>query len=199
MPLPMIADVIRTSVVGHTAGGHHWANVLHFRKTSILSNSGAIAILDPLLLNFYTTNLGTGLGWQNGAPTTMGIEQFQYTPLDGATATTVITHAFAGTSGGEALPANVALVATLRTALRGRSHRGRIYWNGINENSNTAVGAPLAATVNGLANQCAQFISNLAGSGVTWVVASYLNSTAENITAVSVDTRWDTQRRRLNV
>jgi len=198
MPLPVIADTIRTSVEGVTNQGHHWANVLHFRKTGAITFAAAIAILDPLLLNQYTVNNGAGLNMRTFLPTTASLQLFRYTPLDGASASTVINHVLAGLDAAEPMAPSLAVVVTLRTALRGRSHRGRAYIGPFTESQN-ASGSVNPALATGFALQWNNFITTLAGSGVSLVVASYLHGTAENVTTISCDTKWDTQRRRLNV
>jgi len=200
MPLPIIANTIRATAVGHCANGHKWSNVLHFRKTGALTNAGAIAILDPLLLNHYTVAVAGGSGWKQVAPTQAGLELLEYTPLDGTTATTVVQHTSAGIDGGDPLPASVCLVITLRTALRGRAHRGRVYWGPHTEGQNL-LGAPSAALVTQFGVQWTTFLTTLTGTGVSLVVASYLPSApgAQDVIACTVDSRWDTQRRRLNV
>ena len=198
MPLPVIADTIRVAVQGTASNNHHWANILHFRKTGALTNAGAIVILDPILLAHYNTSAGGGSSWRSFAPTTTTLDQFVYTPLDGTTASTVITHALVGAQAGDAMPASVALVVTLRTALRGRSHRGRVYQGPWTEVTNGAGGTPSSTQVGFVAGQWTAFLAALSGSGVSLVVASYLHSTAENVVSCTVDQRWDTQRRRNN-
>lgn len=198
MPLPIIADVMRVAVKGTAPNGHHWANILHFRKSGALTFTAAETVLDPILLSHYITPNGGGLDWQSYAPTTSHLDSFDYTPLDGTSATRVITHTDAGSNAGEALPASVALVVTLRTGLRGRSNRGRVYTGPWNEGTNQPTGVPQAATAASVATQWTNFLTALVGSGVSLVVASYLNSTATDVTTCNVDTRWDTQRRRLN-
>jgi hypothetical protein len=198
MPLPVIADTMRVAVQGTTTGGHHWANILHFRKTGAITFPAAIAILDPLLLSHYTVVSGAGQTWRALAPTTSALTEFRYTPLDGTSATTVNTHAVAGLSASDPLPASVAIVITLRTGTRGRSYRGRVYQGPNCEADNTA-GAPLAVNIAAIAVQWNRFITAaLAGSGVSLVVASYHLSTATDVLTCTVDSRWDTQRRRLN-
>jgi hypothetical protein len=198
MPLPVIADVIRTSVEGVTNQGHHWANVLHFRKVGATSFAAAIATLDPLLLNHYTVNSGAGLNFRTFLPTVASIQAFRYTPLDGVTASTVISHVLAGLDAAEPLAPSLCVVCTLRTALRGRSNRGRAYIGPFTESQNNFGSVnPILAT--GFAVQWNNFLATLVGTGLSLVVASYLHSSATNVTSVTVDTKWDTQRRRLNV
>lgn len=199
MPLPTIANVIRAAVIIKMANGHRGSNVLHFEKTAILTYSGAIALLDPILLNLYTVNQGAGLAWKTIAPAAASLVQFEYTPLDNSSATTVIGHNVAGLDANDPLPAGTALVVTVRTALRGRAHRGRVYTGPYCEDANTA-GAPTAPTVAAVQTQWNWLIATgLPGSGLSFGVASYKNSTYEPATSITVDPRWDTQRRRLNV
>jgi len=196
--LPVIADTMRVAVRGLASNGHHWANVLHYRKTGALSFTGAIAILDPILVDHLSTNNGGGSGWNALAHTSASVQDIVYTPLDGSSASTIITHAIAGISGGDPLPASVALVVSLRTALRGKSYRGRVYTGPNIESNNTASGTPGASHVSTLALQWTAHLAALAGTGVSLVVASYLHGTAQDVTSVNVDARWDTVRRRLN-
>ena len=200
MPLPVITDTIRVSIRGTTAVGTTFINVLHFRKTIAITFAATIAILDPILLRLYagTSFGGGGTPWNNNTATTWTITDFTYTPLDGSSASTVITHLVPGTSAAEALPAGVALAFTLRTSLRGRRFRGRSFWGGFSETVSTAGSQPSPAVVTAHVTQWNGLITALVGSGVTMVVASYVASSAENVTTVTCDGRWDSQRRRNN-
>jgi hypothetical protein len=198
MPLPVIADTIRVAVRGTATNGHKFANILHFRKDGALSYAAAIALLDPLLLANYNTNSGTGLAWRTIAPASASLFQFEYTPLDGASATTVIAHNVVGLDAAVPLPASVCLVVTLRTATRGRSFRGRVYTGPYCIDAEGA-GVPTAATVAAVATQWDRFMTiNLAASGVSLGVASYHLATFTDGVHATADSRWDTQRRRLN-
>lgn len=198
MPLPVISDVIRTSWEGTLSNGHKFANVVHYRKSGALTFAGAIALLDPIIVDHLSTNNGTGTGWNGHAPASAQFTQIRYTPLDGSSATTVIGHIIPGVAASEPLPASVAAVVTLRTALRGRSFRGRVYQAPFTEAANTATGTILASSVTGVLQQWVAHLSALVGTGLSLVVASYHLALATDVASVSVDTRWDTQRRRLN-
>lgn len=199
MALPIIADTIRASINFHCANGHHAAMVMHFRKTGALTFTGAIAILDPILFDYLNTDHAPGSAWKNLSPTTAGIETISYTPLDGTSATQVFQHTLAGLDGGDPLPASVSLVATLRTLTRGRSYRGRVYTGPFSETSNTA-GAPVATVPPKVAGQLNWLRgTGLTATGLSLVVASYKVPTATDVASVTCDSRWDTQRRRLNV
>lgn len=197
MPLPIIGDTIRVAVRGVTADGDQWVNVLHFRKSGALSFPAAIAVLDPLLVAHYTVIAGAGQSWRSMAPTAASIVDFSYTPLDGTSATEVRAHAFQGVNANPAIPAQVCMVATLRTGTRGRSFRGRCYQGPLTAAAVGSTGRPSAAGATAIAVQWLAFLTALGGTGVSLVVASYTLATATNVATVTVDTRFDTQRRRL--
>jgi hypothetical protein len=200
MALPVITDTIRVSVEGILANGNGWASIFHYRKTAILTYSGAITILDPLLIATYSTNAGAGLAWAPLASPSCSIQRIRYTPLDGSTVTTVISHVLPGSNtSADPLPAGVAMVTTFYTAKRGRSYRGRVYTPGWTEGSNNSVGQIPAASATGWNTQWTAQQTALSSSGVTHVVASYLHSTAENVVSYNTNTIWDSQRRRNRV
>lgn len=95
------------------------------------------------------------------------------------------------------LPPQVSLCVTLRTALAGRSFRGRVFLPGFTEDSNDTGGSASAdARTAGVA-----FITAvqdaLDGSGLNLAVLSRTVPTATDVSAILVrDAVWDTQRRR---
>lgn len=198
MPLPVITDVMRTAIEGNTAIGSHWANVLHFRKSGVLTYAGMIALVEPELKKLYgpSAAYAGGQRWEDPAASSWTVQQFRHTPLDGTSASTVTTSVATGQSGGDALPSGVAVVFTLRTALRGRSYRGRVYWGGYSESTNPVGAQPTSSTISGQVTNWNGMIAALSGSGVSLVVASYLHSTAENVVNVTSQARWESQRRR---
>jgi len=209
MPLPIIADTFRVAIEGSASNGHAWANVLHYRKTGALTYAGAIAILDPILVDHLSTNNGGGTGWNGMAKTTATVNQIRYTPLDGVSASTIITHAIPGVNGAEALPASMAAVVSLRTGLRGPGFRGRVYQGPHVESANDANGSLNATIISAIALQWTAHLAALVGTGVSLVVVHayhvvnhvvvpMVTPEAHDVTSVSVDPRWDTQRRRLN-
>lgn len=119
--------------------------------------------------------------------------------------TLVVSPVVYGTQAG-ATPMNVACCATLRTDLRGRNFRGRMYLAGI----------PAAKSLTE-ATMATDFIANvilaltalktaIEALGALWVVVSkYTNKTARAnglktpITAIAVDQYFDSQRRRLGL
>jgi len=102
-----------------------------------------------------------------------------------------------GTATGNLLPAQVALCITLRTALAGKSYRGRFYTFGFTATSltpgglcSTVVGDQARTAVEGL-------ITALATSQITPAIISREKSLASPITLVNLrDYRFDTIRKR---
>lgn len=175
--------------------GNQWANVIHIRKTTALTYTGAIAIADPLITALFTTNIGSGFKLQQYGASTWKLSRIRYTPLDGVSATTVIGHPLTGTSVSDPLPSNVALVATLYTGFRGRSRRGRIYTTPWAEDANTG-GALTAAYQTQVQNQFTNWLGTFTSTGTEPVVASYKLAQAFDVVSIVVNGVWDTQRRR---
>jgi hypothetical protein len=170
--------------------------VVHFRKSGALSFTGAIAIADPLIFALYNSALGGGVAMKQNLHPQWNLLEFRYTPLDGTSATSVFPHPLQGTSADDSLPPSTSLVITEYTALRGRAHRGRIFFPALGESNNDVNGAVVAAQVTSMQTQFSAWLASFSGSGVTPVVASYKNSTAENIVSLLVRSIWHSQRRR---
>lgn len=109
-----------------------------------------------------------------------------------------------GTQSGALLPNNVSLCFTKRTALRGRSNRGRLYWPGFGEpnvTNNSVSGALVTAIIAGLQNM----LSVTTGLGA-WEMVVVSRFTGKNprpsgiftpVTNFTSDGVVDSQRRRL--
>lgn len=106
-----------------------------------------------------------------------------------------------GVGAGSALPPNVAVCASFRTALAGRHHRGRIYLPPIAEGDVDASGAILEATRAGLETACDLVAQGVEGSvlglDIDHVVWTHCENTTEEVSDIRVNQRVDTQRRRL--
>jgi len=206
MPLPVITDTIRCSVEGLLPNGEKWANILHARKSGVLTYVGAIAILEAHLPQFWTNHVAGSPAWGYYASTSASVQRVRYTPLDGSTPTTVAAHVQAGAAATDPLPGQVALALTLYTAVRGRRYRGRFFMGGFVEGENDATGHALASMLTDLTAQFQAVITGLVGTGVSLVVASYgkpdrLNPTgwspfATDVSAFTINNKWDTIRRR---
>jgi hypothetical protein len=108
-----------------------------------------------------------------------------------------------GTSSGQALPANTALCASLRTAQTGRSFRGRFYLGGIATDYLLDAQHLTTTIASDLGGWMVDFIVALQTAGKTLVVVSrYANKVlrvvalATEIISVLVDNKIDSQRRR---
>lgn len=113
---------------------------------------------------------------------------------------------FTQTTGGaatDALPSNVAVVISNRTAFIGRSYRGRTYLPGIPANAQTDNVLNGTAKTN-IENMWGALLNAFGNAGMPVVIASYQNNLSSRETAVAtlvtnafVDTQVKTQRRRL--
>jgi len=119
----------------------------------------------------------------------------------------VVTPAVPGTdSSTPAAPANCAACATLRTDLRGRSYRGRMYLGGFG-NGKLDDSITLNATFIGqLLTALGALKTVIEGLGAIWVVVSkYHNKVARGtgvktpVSAIAMDQYSDSQRRRLGL
>jgi len=117
-----------------------------------------------------------------------------------------------GTGTGTALPDEVALVLTLRTANIGPGNRGRLYQMGWATNALGAAGVVAAGAVTALGNWGGGIATAIGANGMSWALglrarAAYTGTTgrqhparpasAETLTTFLVrDNHWDSQRRR---
>lgn len=103
-----------------------------------------------------------------------------------------------GLSASEILPLQTAMCATLRTALAGRSFRGRYYQTGFTIAANTATGSIETLAAGALE----EFLTNISSPTVQtnlWTLGVMSPTLGETnpVTAIEVrDVVWDTQRRR---
>lgn len=146
-------------------------------------------------------NVASPFGVASSVPTTVvhnTLTAYLYSGGPHATSSTVINFTNAGTAGTQPLPNQVACVVTLLTGFPGRSKRGRFYY--------PLLGAALTSgqysstVVNALSSGVANFLSAVR-SGMTTptghaVVGSATTGAMTQITAVKVDSKPDTQRRR---
>jgi len=118
-----------------------------------------------------------------------------------------VAAAVPGTGSGDPLPNQLAAVVTLRTALAGKSYRGRAYFSGAIEAENDSTGHIAAGLNTALVTFMTNVQTDLATSGITLAVISRPRSSppfpiawAGAVTPVTAivtrDTEWDTQRRR---
>lgn len=198
MPLPVIVDVVRAAVRGTCPSGQRWINVHHLRKIAGAPwLAGDFTTIDPLLRRLYSgAAFGAGIPWMSSCVAAVTLDDISYTPLDGTSPTSVITAGLAGGAAGTSLPSEVAAVLTLRTNLRGRSHRGRVYLPPVSTGTVSAGGIIPAANVTGEVAQAGGMSTALVAAGYWPCVASYLLHTSSDITSYTMDNRFDVQRGR---
>lgn len=198
MPLPTIALTVRAAARGICPSGKQWVNVWHFRKTSGSIDAAALMALDAELFKLYNGPAYAGAGnrylkfyWT----TATLLQDATYTPLDGSSASTLVSWTGAGTDAGALIPAEVAYVLSFRTGLRGARHRGRVYIAGGDVNS-LASGLILDTYRSGVVSNYAAFITAITAANWQHVVASYKFAQATTVTSVLMDAKPDVQRRR---
>jgi hypothetical protein len=108
---------------------------------------------------------------------------------------TDVSHA--GTAAGSALPGDVAIVVSLRTALANRSGRGRFYLPQPAATTLAADGKLATASQDQLAN-AAEFAYSNSNNTVIPVVYSRTKRQTQAINTFNVGNLFDTQRRREN-
>lgn len=200
MPPVIIPNAVQLTLLWSDSG-REWVNVIHLRKfggfsvtqvTADQINAAVVAALqdDPVgpATSFMDAFLATDAGYRGLILTDISVANGPQFFSSGETNLT----GFAG----EVLPRDVAFVVTLRTALRSRRGRGRVFFGG----------AGLLALDSGLITQVAadaavHFLEELNGAlvalGASTAVASRADLVVRDVTAFDArDLRWDTQRRR---
>lgn len=185
--LPIIANTIRTTFnwKNQSSGQVVAHNVMHFSKSG-----GTPTQLWTLLEASWQANQ---TGWM---PNTFGLDSYDFLPLDGSSATTHINSGVnpIGQNTGDAIPAAAAVVK-LRTGLRGRSHRGRIFLPYVNEARQSSGVLDSTTVTQGQTAWNGWLAAMIAGS---WPlqVASYVLGTAAPVTSIVYETKLGTMRRR---
>lgn len=134
-------------------------------------------------------------------PTTIGVDAIDAVEVDpltfrnGAGATTGV--ALVGTDAADPLPPQTALVVSLKTAIRTRAGRGRMYLPPFGTDQIDAGRVP-AATVTAVKNAAAALVNDLQATGYTPVIYHRGPHTTDVINQVIVGDVYDTQRRRRN-
>jgi hypothetical protein len=186
-PLPVIADTYRVVWDWSTAIGLSATNVFHIRAATgdeddIDADIEAAGDLDMFLALY------------NGA--NIAVQSIQ--KLDGTSAARVYDAPLWGSGGGagDAIPQAAAIVKET-TALRGPSHRGRLYLPFVSEGSQNGgfINTGITATMQ---TAWEAFRDNMATASKPMVVASYVHSTAQDLTGVRVEGIIGTQKRRVD-
>jgi len=162
-------------------------------------SSPTAAQLLELLTNFWSF---LGAAWAAQHANSYSVLQLTATDMSAAgraTATYVPTVNTTGTKAGDALPANCALVATWRSGLTGRSHRGRTYFFGFQEQDSIGsfITSGAITTLGTLVSDILNFTNGTGAVIVHKVIVSRTLRVLTNTTAFFIDNAFDSQRRRL--
>jgi hypothetical protein len=118
--------------------------------------------------------------------------------------TVIVSPVVYGTLATGNVPNNAAACATLRTDLRGRSYRGRMFLGGIDLSGLLDRVNLTTGQVTAFLTQLGTLLGAIAGVSAQWVVLSKFHNgvarsagVATPITAISMDQSVDSQRRRL--
>lgn len=169
-----VNDTAQLSVQGLVGGENH-VHTLHFRAVDALANEQGL--IDAWQLNARTAYRAIFKTTDSPVQTITAAQVCGAVPLRAPVVETEAVGNIAGTEGNDisqSLPSFVAAVFSVRTALSGKSRRGRFYIGGLTEggtdvNMVGGVGNRLQAYITALANN---FISPNAASGWVLVVHS---------------------------
>lgn len=181
------------------ADGQKMENVFHFRD-HVPFTVERLEDVSVLLQNWATTR------WALVASEHCSVVGFKITSLQNATAPVyepTIGEAIPGLVAQDMLPLNVAAVVSWKTALRGRSYRGRTYHTGIPVTF--VSGSLLLPVVQGsLVTEYSALLAAAISNDFQMVVCSLihdnavrLEGVATEIISLAVDAPLDSQRRRL--
>ena len=184
-PLPVISNVSRVCFRWNKLDA---CNVMHFSQSTIDQDG---------LYSSISAHVGANM-WQANA-NDWSIQLVEITPLDGHTATRIYVTGsgvkWTGTASVTDIIPAAAAVISWRTAVRGRSYRGRTYIPGVSEGAQTS-GLLATSIVTGLATAWGTFLNDMVTASSPVVVASYKHATAQQATSLVVRNEYGIQRRR---
>lgn len=199
MPFIPVPNVVQLEAV-YSMDGQTVENVYHYQMPA--------AVDATLMLDFAAAWVVEWIANQKAyIPTEVSLINVKVTDLTTAVSPVVNYSSgmpIAGTQTGALLPNNCTLCFTKRTALRGRSNRGRLYWPGLGEPNvtNNTVGSALVASIITGLNNMRTVVSPL-GNWEMVVVSRFHEKVARPsgiftpVTNFTSDGKVDSQRRRL--
>lgn len=207
MPALVVPNTVQVRLIWRAGGVDYAVNVIHFR------NSNSIAV-DQALATGIASDVATAWGLAGGGSgggvinSSTAIDRVTVRNIAVANqpefSATVTGAAGAGTT--DILPRQVALVVTLRTALAGRSFRGRVYVPGFHELANDSTGRATTAARTFAEGLILNIRQQLSVRGLLMGVVSTRANGAPRPTNIITDVTtggvvvrdgtWDNQRRR---
>lgn len=204
MPVP--AGCTHVKFGGASAQGERWETGFWMFKdfaTPITANAAALAAYNSLV---GTGDLFTVLKASLYSDTTLSYVRLYAYSTTGTKSTTIGEYLPAtpvpGTSGSATiLPLQVAAVVTLRTAQPGRRGRGRMYLP-FNVPGGAPGGQGNLGTFQSITNALKKTINDMQATtewtGGRMIVVSQTGTTSADVLKLTMDTRFDVQRRRAN-
>ena len=199
MPFIPVPQVVQVELIFNHSG-EICENVIHY-TSPVEPTTASMSLLGQQIVDWYAVNA------KDQFPSTTQLQNVKLTDLTTQNSEVVnyaVSLPMVGTRVGAALPNNVALTITKRTARRGRSYRGRLYHMGLTEadvTGNTVTPAVVTSIVN---DYLLLLTRTTADGGYTMVVVSrQLNNVVrevgvvEPVTGMTSDGVVDSQRRRL--
>lgn len=195
IPIPNSASLCFNFVTA----GQNWQFCLTIRKSTGAPTTGDLATLVTQGHSWYAATLKSLIYSSTSLKSIIATDQ---TVQGGPQAIT--TYNEAGTASGGLIPVGTPLVVSLRTALRGRSYRGRVYVSGLSSTFLTDAANISSGYAASFGSAFLTLLSSLATAGFDIVVASKQHNGAVTspaatnpVIAFVVDTFLDSQRRRL--
>lgn len=191
MAFTPIANTAKIELLYTLDGGQTAVNVLHCFCAPGESNANLLIIANTVRNAINVSNIKTR--WT----TTTTLQDVIATDITSATGRQQHTNAgpIVGTDAGAPLPNQIALVATLLTAVRSRRTRGRIYWPGFGEAA-SAGNSPVVGCTADVLGATTSIRTSLAAALFPLTVASRLNGVSAIVDSERVGNVWDSQRRR---
>lgn len=178
---------------GTFAASETWANVFHVSaEVGDFTEADAVTIMELFEDYYQSVASARSAIWRLTQITARDIrEPFQ--PTFSLDPTPVV-----GGSAIAMVPPQVAMVVTLRTGLNSRRGRGRTYLNGfLNTAINSANGQFVGSVVSTQASLFLDLCVDLDNNDSPLLVSSRTDQLSRKVTAISVDSRPDTQRGRV--
>lgn len=196
--IPMV-NASRTTLQ-YTMEGQIMANVLWFQKASALTVTD-LDNLNTALASLWSSTLKTVVGGNCGLTEVISADQ---TTPSSPVRTLIVSPIVYGTQAGGNLPANVSICISLRTALRGRSFRGRTYLTCRTVNDQAAPSLISSTSIANILSAWQTLLNTANTAGLVWSIVSHFANKTPRITgvstpvqAISIDTPFDSMRRRL--
>lgn len=193
MPALVVPNAALARLIWTSGGTPFQINVIGYAKSAALVVDQALA--DALSTAWKAAF--TSSGYAALVPTTIALAQVALRDISQPNRPEFIgagTPTAGTAAAGKRLPPQTALCVTLRTALAGKSFRGRVYLGGWHDTANQADGTASAAAT----TAARSFVNSSAPpAGLTLAVVSRKLLTATAIQDAQVrDAQWDTIRRR---